>query len=78
MNKSFSKRVGELFAHIQDLMDTATHTMIHRAREKGEPKNKLLGFFLLLEMLTIKNIQTSKKERNPTRILNKARQNFYI
>ena len=26
-------------------MDTATHTMIHRAREKGEPKNKLLGFF---------------------------------
>ncbi|GIT74874.1 MAG: hypothetical protein Ct9H300mP29_8680 [Candidatus Neomarinimicrobiota bacterium] len=45
MNKSFSKRVGELFAHIQDLMDTATHTMIHRAREKGEPKNKLLGVF---------------------------------
>ena len=45
MNKSFSKRVGELFAHIQDLMDTATHTMIHRAREKGEPKNRLLGFF---------------------------------
>jgi len=45
MNKSFSKRVGELFAHIQDLMDTATQTMIHRAREKGEPKNRLFDFF---------------------------------
>ena len=45
MNKSFSKRVGELFAHIQDLMDTATHTMIHRVREKGEPKNRLFDFF---------------------------------
>ena len=45
MNKSLSKRVGELFAHVQDLIDTATHTVIQRAREKGETKNRLFDFF---------------------------------
>jgi hypothetical protein len=45
MSKSLSRRVGELFAHIQDLMDTATHSVINRVEEKGEKKNKLLGFF---------------------------------
>ena len=33
MSKSLPKRVGELFAHVQDLIDTATHTAIKRVDE---------------------------------------------
>ena len=35
MSKPLSKRVGELFAHIQDLFDTAAHSAIQRVDEKG-------------------------------------------
>ncbi|MBN4081347.1 hypothetical protein JYT44_03170 [Caldithrix abyssi] len=45
MSKPLSRRLGELFAHIQDLMDTVTHTAINRIQEKGGKKNRLLGFF---------------------------------
>ncbi len=47
MNKPFSSRLGELFAHIQDLTDTVVHTLLKRmnpAETQGK-KNKLLGFF---------------------------------
>jgi len=45
MSKPLSKRVGELFAHIQDLFDTAAHSAIQRVDKKGGKKNRLLGFF---------------------------------
>ncbi|MBC8346040.1 MAG: hypothetical protein ISR89_07050 [Candidatus Marinimicrobia bacterium] len=45
MNKPLSRRVGELFAHIQDLIDSAAHSAIQRVDEKGGKKNRLLGFF---------------------------------
>ena len=42
-SKSFSKSIGELFAHIQDLMDTAIHSVIKNTN--GDKKNRLLTFF---------------------------------
>jgi hypothetical protein len=45
MNKSLSKQLGELFAHLQDLVDTASHTVIKRLNEGGKKRNKLLSFF---------------------------------
>ena len=44
-SKSFSKSIGELFAHIQDLMDTAIHSVIKKTNENGYKKNRLLSFF---------------------------------
>lgn len=41
MNKPFSTRIGELFAHIQDLFDTIIHFTLKRIRVKGERKNKI-------------------------------------
>ena len=41
MNKPFSTRIGELFAHIQDLFDTTIHFTLKRIRGKGERKNKI-------------------------------------
>ena len=52
MNKPLSKQLGELFAHFQDLMDTASHTVIKRLNEDNKKRNKLflskLNFFTLL------------------------------
>ena len=45
MSKPLSKRVGELFAHIQDLFDTAAHSAIQSFDEKSGKKNRLLRFF---------------------------------
>ncbi len=45
MNKSFSKRIGELFAHIQDLIDTAIHSIVKKTNENDNKKNRLLTFF---------------------------------
>ena len=45
MSKSLPKRVGELFAHVQDLIDTATHTAIKRVDENKGKRHRLLGFF---------------------------------
>ena len=36
MNSSFSKRLGEVLAHVQDLFDTALHLGIRRVNESGE------------------------------------------
>jgi len=41
MNKPFSTRIGELFAHIQDLFDTIIHFILKRIKGKGERKNKI-------------------------------------
>ena len=45
MNKSFSKSIGELFAHIQDLIDTAIHSIVKKTNENDNKKNRLLTFF---------------------------------
>ena len=45
MSKPLSKRVGELFAHIQDLFDTAAHSAIQSFDEKSGKKNRLLRLF---------------------------------
>ena len=47
MNKPLSTRIGELFAHVQDLFDTMIHTIIKRIDEnEGSNKNtgKIIGF----------------------------------
>ena len=41
MNKPFSTRIVELFAHIKDLFDTIIHFTLKRIRGKGERKNKI-------------------------------------
>ena len=45
MNKSFSKSIGELFAHIQDLIDTVIHSIVKKTNENDNKKNRLLTFF---------------------------------
>ena len=45
MNKSFSKSIGELFAHIQDLMDTAIHSIVKKTNENDNKKTRLLTCF---------------------------------
>ena len=45
MSKPLSKRIGELFAHIQDLFDTAAHSTIQSFDDKSGKKNRLLRFF---------------------------------
>ena len=62
MSKSFSKRVGELFAHVQDLLDTVTHTAIKRVDESGSEKNGLLGFFSSIGNAYFKKYTEIKKD----------------
>ena len=62
MNKPLSRRLGELFAHIQDLMDTATHSVINRVDEKGGKKNRLLGFFSSIGDAYFKKYTKIKKD----------------
>ena len=62
MSKSFSKRVGELFAHVQDLLDTVIHTAIKRVDESGGKKNGLLGFFSSIGNSYFKKYTEIKKD----------------
>jgi hypothetical protein len=41
MNKSFSTRIGELFAHIQDLFDTILHVTLKRIKRIKKRNNKI-------------------------------------
>ena len=41
MNKSFSTRIGELFAHIQDLFDTILHVALKRIKRNKKRNNKI-------------------------------------
>jgi len=40
MNKPLSTRIGELFAHVQDLFDTMIHTAIKRVGENDKLDKK--------------------------------------
>lgn len=42
MSKSFSTRVGELFAHIQDLFDTVLHVSLKRMK-RNKKRNNIIG-----------------------------------
>ena len=47
MNKPLSTRIGELFAHVQDLFDTMIHTAIKRVDENDKLDKKtckIVGF----------------------------------
>ena len=47
MNKPLSTRIGELFAHFQDLFDTMIHTTIKRVGENDKldkKTGKIVGF----------------------------------
>ena len=47
MNKPLSTRIGELFAHVQDLFDTMIHTAIKRVDENDKldkRTEKIVGF----------------------------------
>ena len=61
MSKSLPKRLGELFAHVQDLIDTATHTAIRRA-DQNKGRNKLLGFFSSIGDSYFKKYTNIKKD----------------
>ena len=41
MNKPFSTRIGELFAHIQDLYDTVIHVSLKRVKKSKKKNNKI-------------------------------------
>ena len=41
MNKPFSTRIGELFAHIQDLFDTILHVALKRIKRNKKRNNKI-------------------------------------
>ncbi len=59
--------MGELFAHIQDLMDTATHSVINRVDEKSGKKNKLLNFFSSAGDAYFKKYSEIKKRKKSPR-----------
>ena len=47
MNRPLSTRIGELFAHVQDLFDTMIHTAIKRVGENDKldkKTGKIIGF----------------------------------
>ena len=47
MNRPLSTRIGELFAHVQDLFDTMIHTVIKRVDEndkRDKKTGKIIGF----------------------------------
>ena len=48
MNRPLSTRIGELFAHVQDLFDTMIHTAIKRVDEndKLDKKTGKIGRFI--------------------------------
>jgi len=70
MSKPFSRRLGEMFAHIQDLMDTAFHTAIQRVDESGGKKNRLLGFFSSVGDAYFRKYTAIKKKKEDRSDLN--------
>ena len=66
MNKSLSKQLGELFAHFQDLIDTATHSVIKRLNEDGKKRNKLISFFSTVGDSYFKKYSKIKKDSEST------------
>ena len=51
MNKPFSSRIGELFAHIQDLFDTIIHASlkrVHTSKKRNNKIGKMLSFISTL------------------------------
>ena len=49
MNRPLSTRIGELFAHVQDLFDTMIHTAIKRVDENDKldkKTGKVVGFII--------------------------------
>ena len=38
MSKSFSKQIGSVLAHIQDLMDTVIHGLLKSSKKESENK----------------------------------------
>ena len=42
MSKPFSTRIGELFAHIQDLFDTVLHVSLKRMK-RNKKRNNIIG-----------------------------------
>ena len=62
MNKSLSKQLGELFAQFQDLIDTASHTVIKRLNEDDKKRNRLLSFFSTIGDSYYKKYSEIKKD----------------
>jgi len=66
MNKSLSKQLGELFAHFQDLIDTASHTVIKRLKEDEKKRNRLISFFSTIGDSYFKKYTEIKKDSEST------------
>tara|TARA_B110000438_G_scaffold53745_1_gene53924 strand:- start:3102 stop:3302 length:201 start_codon:yes stop_codon:yes gene_type:complete len=66
MNKPLSKQLGELFAHFQDLIDTASHTIIKRLKEDDKKKNRLISFFSTIGDSYFKKYSKIKKDSEST------------
>jgi hypothetical protein len=62
MNKPLSKQLGELFAQFQDLIDTASHTVIKRLNEDDKKRNKLISFFSTIGDSYYKKYSEIKKD----------------
>ena len=65
MNKPLSKQLGELFAQFQDLIDTASHTVIKRLNEDDKKRNRLLSFFSTIGDSYYKKYSEIKKDSKP-------------
>ena len=66
MNKSLSKQLGELLAHFQDLIDTASHTVIKRLKEDEKKRNRLISFFSTIGDSYFKKYTEIKKDSEST------------
>ena len=66
MNKPLSKQLGELFAHFQDLIDTASHTIIKRLKEDDKKKNRLISCFSTIGDSYFKKYSKIKKDSEST------------
>lgn len=72
MNKPFSSRLGELFAHIQDLIDTGTHAVIKSVKNNGGG-NRLLTFFSSLGDAYFRKYVEIKKDQKDEIISKKTK-----
>ena len=66
MNKPLSKQLGELFAQLQDLIDTVSHTVFKRLNEDDKKRNKLLSFFSTIGNSYYKRYSENKKNSKST------------
>jgi hypothetical protein len=66
MNKPLSKQLGELFAQLQDLIDTVSHTVFKRLNEDDKKRNKLLSFFSTIGNSYYKRYSEIKKNSKST------------